>query len=145
MRNHIYQFSDKIDNFEFLGPNLPKNRFRGRNFKSLSLDSESASMRSYVHQFLDKTDKSEFFWPKFAQKWILSLEFQKSKSGFGISILWGYFVYQFSDKINNFEFLSPSLPKKGFWCQNLKNLRLDLELTPPKYYVCQFLVKMDNF
>ena len=27
------------------------------------------------------------FWPKFAQKWILGSKFQKSKSGFGISIL----------------------------------------------------------
>ena len=36
-----YQFSDKTDNFEFLGPNLPKNEFWGRSFKSLSLDLES--------------------------------------------------------------------------------------------------------
>ena len=27
------------------------------------------------------------FWPKFAQKWFLASEFQKSQSGFGISIL----------------------------------------------------------
>ena len=57
----MYQFSDKTDNFEFLGPNLPKNGFWGRNFKSLSLDSESASLRYYVHQFSDKTDNFEFF------------------------------------------------------------------------------------
>ena len=75
MRYHVYQFLDKTDNFEFLGPNLPKNGFWGRNFKNLSLDSESASLRCYVHQFSDK----------FAQKWILGSEFQKSKSGFGIS------------------------------------------------------------
>ena len=29
----MYQFSDKMENFEFLGPNLPKNGFWGRNFK----------------------------------------------------------------------------------------------------------------
>ena len=75
MRYQVYQFSDKTDNFEFLGPNLPKNGFWDQNFKNLSLDLESASLRCYVHQFSDK----------FAQKWILGSEFQKSKSGFGIN------------------------------------------------------------
>ena len=75
MRYHVCQFSDKTNNFAFLGPSLPKNGFWGRNFKNLSLDSESASLRCYVHQFSDK----------FAQKWILGSEFQKSKSGFGIN------------------------------------------------------------
>ena len=75
MRYHVYQFLDKTDNFEFLGPNLPKNGFWDQNFKNLSLDLESASLRCYVHQFSDK----------FAQKWILGSEFQKSKSGFGIN------------------------------------------------------------
>ena len=28
----MYQFSDKTDNFEFLGPNLPKNEFWGWKF-----------------------------------------------------------------------------------------------------------------
>ena len=57
----MHQFSDKTGNFEFLGPNFPKNRFWGQNFKNLSLDSESASLRYYVHQFSDKTDNFEFF------------------------------------------------------------------------------------
>ena len=56
----MYQFSDKTDNFEFLGPNLPKNGFWGRNFKSLSLDSESATLRYYVHQYSDKMENFEF-------------------------------------------------------------------------------------
>ena len=63
MRYYEYQFSDKTDNFEFLGPNLPKNRFWGQNFKNLSLDLESASLRYYVHQFSDKTDNFEFLGP----------------------------------------------------------------------------------
>ena len=71
-------------NFEFLGPNLPQNGFWGQNFKILSLDLESASLRCYVHQFSDKTKQLWIFGPKFAQKWILMSEFQKSKSGFGI-------------------------------------------------------------
>ena len=45
LRYQVYQFSDKTGNFEFLGPNLPKNEFWGRNFKNLSLDSESGSLR----------------------------------------------------------------------------------------------------
>ena len=56
----MYQFSDKTDNFEFLGPNLPKNGFWCQNFKSLSLDFESASLRYYALQFSDKADNFEF-------------------------------------------------------------------------------------
>ena len=84
-----------------MNPNLLKNGFWGRNFKNLSLDSESASLRYYVHQFSDKTD--------------------------------------------NFEFLGPNLPKNRFWGRNFKNLSLDSESTPPIYHVCQFSIKMDNF
>ena len=91
MRYHIYQFSGKMDNFKFLGPNLPRNRFWGWKFKNLRQGSESASLRYYVHQFSDKTYRSEFLGqicPK--QKWILGSKFQKSKTGFGISILRHY-------------------------------------------------------
>ena len=34
----MYQFLDKTEIFEFLGPNLPKNGFWGQNFKNLILD-----------------------------------------------------------------------------------------------------------
>ena len=57
----MYQFLDKMDNFEFLGPNLPKNGFWGRNFKNLSLDSKSAPPRYHVSQFSVKVDNFEFF------------------------------------------------------------------------------------
>ena len=63
MRYHVYQFLDKTDNFEFLGPNLPKNGFWGQNFKSQSLDSESTSLRYYVYQFSDKMDNFEYLGP----------------------------------------------------------------------------------
>ena len=49
LRYYVYQFSDETDNFGFLGSNLPKNGFWGQNFKSLSLDSELASLRYYVY------------------------------------------------------------------------------------------------
>ena len=55
------QFSDKTDNFDFLGPNLPKNGFLGWNFKNLSLDLESAPPRYHVSQFSVKMDNFEFF------------------------------------------------------------------------------------
>ena len=52
----MHQLSDKMDNFEFMGPNLPKNGFWGQIFENLSLDSESASLKYYEHQFSDKTN-----------------------------------------------------------------------------------------
>ena len=123
LRYYAYQFSDKVDNFEFLGPNLPKNGFWCQNFKSLSLDSESASLRYYAHQFSDKTKNFEFF-PKFAQKWILGLKFQKSKSGFEISILEILRAPIFRQNGQLWSF-GPNLPKNGFWGRNFKNLSLD--------------------
>ena len=41
LRYYVYQFSDKTNNSELLGPKLPKNGFWGRIFKNLSLDLES--------------------------------------------------------------------------------------------------------
>ena len=81
----MQQFSDKMDNFEFLGPDLPKNRFWGQNFKNLSLDSESASLRYYVHQFSDKTDNFEFLGPNLPKNEFWGQDFKKSKSRFEIN------------------------------------------------------------
>ena len=61
MRYRVCQFPDKTNNFVFLGPNLPKNGFWGRNFKNLSLRSESAPPRHHVSQFLVKMDNFQFF------------------------------------------------------------------------------------
>ena len=55
------QFSNKTDNFDFLGSNLPKNGFWGWNFKNLSLDSEPVPPRYHVSQFSVKMDNFEFF------------------------------------------------------------------------------------
>ena len=57
----MHQFSDKMENFEFLGPNFPKNEFWGRNFKHLSLDSKSAPRKYRECQFSVKMDKFSFF------------------------------------------------------------------------------------
>ena len=61
MRYHVCQFSDKTDNFDFLGPNLPKNGFLDQNFKNLSLDFESAPPRYHVSQFSVKIDNFDIF------------------------------------------------------------------------------------
>ena len=45
LRYHVWQFSSKTKKFDFLNPNLPKSGFWSRNFKNLSLDSESAPPR----------------------------------------------------------------------------------------------------
>ena len=103
----MYQFSDKMNDLDFLGPNLPKNRFWGQNFKNLSLDSESTSLRYYVHHFLDILEtilpKNEFGGRNFKN---LSLDSESASLR--------YYVHQFSDKTDNFEFLGPNLPKNEF-------------------------------
>ena len=50
------QFSDKTDNFDFFGPNLPQSGFWGRKFKNLSPDLESAIPRYHTCQFSVKMD-----------------------------------------------------------------------------------------
>ena len=55
------EFSGKTNNFDFFGPDLPKNWFWAWNFKNLSLDSESPPPRYQVCQFPVKMDKFEFF------------------------------------------------------------------------------------
>ena len=88
MRYHVYQCLDKTDNFDFLGPHLPKNGFWGQNCKNLSLNSESASLRYYVQQFSDK-----IFGLKFAQKWILGSEFFNIPCVLIFSQKWPFFNF----------------------------------------------------
>ena len=76
LRYNVYQFSDKMDNFDFLGPNLPKNEFCGQNFKNLSLDSESASLRYCVYQFSDIRTILNF-WTQICQKMDFGVEILK--------------------------------------------------------------------
>ena len=101
LRYYVHQFSDKRDKLEFLGPNLPKNGFWGRNSKNLSLHSESASFRYYVYQFLNKMDNFEFlclnlpkneFWGLNLK--ILSLDLESTPPI--------YHVRQFSVRMDNF-------------------------------------------
>ena len=72
----MYQISDKTDNFEFFGPNLPKTGFLCRNFKNLSPDSQLASLRYYVLQFLNKRDNFEFLGPNLPKNGFWSRNFK---------------------------------------------------------------------
>ena len=78
-------FSDTMDKFEVLGLNSPKKGFWRWNFKNLSLHSESTSLR--CPPIFRQNGQTWVFEPKFAEKWILGSEFEKSKSKFRISIL----------------------------------------------------------
>ena len=110
MRYYEYQFSDKTDNFEFLGPNLPKNRFWGQNFKNLSLDSESASLRYYVHQFSDKTDNFEFLGPNLPKNGFWGRNFKNLSLDLEAAAPI-YRVCPFSVKMDNFYFFGLNLGK----------------------------------
>ena len=54
------QFSDKTDNFDYFGSNLPKNGLWALNFKKLSPDLDSAAPSSLAGQFSFKIDNFEF-------------------------------------------------------------------------------------
>ena len=137
----MYQFSDKTDNFDFLGPNLPKNEFWCQNFKNLSLDLKSASSRYYEYQFSDKTVNIEYLGPNLPKTGFWGRN-SKNLSLDSESASLSYYVHQFSDKTNNLEILGTNLPKNGFWGRNFKNLILDSEWTSPLYHMCQFSVKI---
>ena len=83
--NLYTNFQAKRDNFNFLDPNLPKNGFRVGNSKTNVWIRISILDR---HIMCTNFRQNEPFWLYqhiFAQKWILSSEFQKSKSWFRIS------------------------------------------------------------
>ena len=60
-RYYVCQFLGETNNFDFFGPNLPRNEFWVQNFKNLSADSGSTHPRYYVCQFSGKTDNFKFF------------------------------------------------------------------------------------
>ena len=66
------QFSAKLDDFDLLGPNLPKSGFRVGNseknvgiqkFQKKMFEYESASSRCHACQFSGKRDSFDFFDP----------------------------------------------------------------------------------
>ena len=81
-----------------------------------------------------------FFWTKFAQKWILRLEIQKTNVWKRISIFEILCVPIFRQN-GPLWLLGPNLPKNGFWGPSFKNLSRDSESEPLKNYVSKFSVK----
>ena len=100
-------------NFEFMGPNLPKNRFSGQNFKNLRLDSDSANLRYCVCQFSNKTGNFEFLGRNLLKNGVWSQNFKNLSLDLESASLW-YYVYQFWDKTDNFEFLGQIYLKVDF-------------------------------
>ena len=99
-----------MDNFEYLGPNLPKTGFWGRNSKNLSLHSESACLRFYVHQFSNKANNFEFLGQNLPKNWCWGLNF-KNLILDSESTPWLYRVCQFSVKMDNIWFFDLNLGK----------------------------------
>ena len=62
------QSSGKTNNFNFLGPNLPKNGFFLPEFQKPKSDFESAPPRYHVCQFSGKADNFDFFGPNLSKK-----------------------------------------------------------------------------
>ena len=85
-RYHVYQFSDKTDNFDFFGPNLPQMDF------SFEIQKTTVGIRISFDDIpcvpiFRQNGQLWLFWPKFAQKTIFGLEIQKINVGKKISIL----------------------------------------------------------
>ena len=127
----MHQFSDKTNNFEFLGPNFPKNRFWGQNFKNISLDSESPSLRYYVYQFSDKTDNFEFLGSNLPKNGFWGRNFKSASLDLESTSL-RYYVYQF---------FKPTF--LNFWAKICPKVDFEVK-TPPEEHACQFSVKIDN-
>ena len=103
------QFLDKMGNFKYLGPNLPKTGFWGRNSKNLSLDLESVSLRYNVLGAQATLNFRNQIWPKMD----FGLGFQNFKNlildSESTSPL--YDVCQFSVKMDNVWFFDLNLEK----------------------------------
>ena len=81
---------------------------------------------------------------KIDQKLILVPGFWKSRSCFRIisSKIPCMLIFR---KNENFWLIRPKLAKNESWDRNFENLSVILESAPQRYYVCQFLDKMDSF
>ena len=94
-------------------------------------------------QFSAKMDNFDFFGQNLPKNG-LGFEILKTSAWIKISILEKPCVPIFR-QTDNFNFFVLNLPKNGFWGWNFKNLSPDSESASPRYHVCQFSVKMDNF
>ena len=81
----MYQFPGKTGNFDFLGPNLPKNGFWDQNFQKSKSGFGISIVEILYAPIFSQNEQLWIFGLKFAEKWILRSEFRKTKSGFGIN------------------------------------------------------------
>ena len=80
-RYHVCQFSSKTDNFEFFDPKVDF----GLQTQKTNVGIRINILETPYVPVFRQNRQLWLFRPKFAQKWILGSEFQKSKSGCGIS------------------------------------------------------------
>ena len=135
MRHCVYQFSAKLDNFDFFGPNLPKKEIRIWNSGNSCWNKNQHPWDTMCTNFQTKWTTLSF-WPQICWKMDFGGRNFRNLSLNSESASLRYYVHQFSNKTDNFYFLGPNLPKNGFWDRSFKNLGLDSESAPPKYHVC---------
>ena len=100
-RYHVWQFSDKTNNFKFFAKNLPKNGFRVGNAGNQCRNKNQHPRHTICANF---QEKKTTFRTKFVQKWIFGCRNLKKpqKSLDSESALPIYHVCQFSVKTLNF-------------------------------------------
>ena len=123
---HVYHFSGKTNNFDFLTQICPKMDLGPKIRKT------NVGVRIRIVKMPNNLD---FFDQNLPKNWFWSQKF-KNLSLDSESASLRYYVYLFSDKTDNFD---------GFWGHNFKNLSLDSESASLMYYVHQFSDKTDNF
>ena len=135
----MYQFLAKTNNFDFFGPNLPKKKL-GFEIQKINVGIRISILQIPCVPIFRQNGQLWTSWTQISQKNEFWGQNFKNLSLSSESKSLRYYVYQFSDKTNNFEFLGPNLPKNGFWGRNFKNISPDSESAFPRYHVYLFSV-----
>ena len=104
-------------------------------------------MISFTIPFVPIFRENKQFWlfrSEFAEQWILGSEFWKSKFRFGISSskIPGVPIFKQNSHLWLFR---PKFAQNGFWGCKFENLNPVSGSTSPRYHVCQFSGKTNNF
>ena len=140
----MYQFLAKTNNFDFFGPNLPKKKL-GFEIQKINVGIRISILQIPCVPIFRQNGQLRTSWTQISQKNEFWGQNFKNLSLSSESESLRYYVYQFSDKTNNFEFLASNLPKNRLWGWNFQNLGLNSESTSLMCHMCPFSVKMDNF
>ena len=140
----MYQFLAKTNNFDFFGPNLPKKKL-GFEIQKINVGIRISILQIPCVPIFRQNGQLWTSWTQISQKNEFWGQNFKNLSLSSESESLRYYVYQFSDKTNNFEFLASNLPKNRLWGWNFQNLGLNSESTSLMCHMCPFSVKMDNF